>query len=130
MIAAAALARAQRAAERLMTDTCVIRRQVGEHVGPGGVVTPQYAQIYAGKCRVQQRAGTARESEPGEAHLLLLRLELHLPVSATGVDAEDRATVTASATDPALVGREFAVRELAHKTLASARRFGVTEVTG
>ena len=127
---AALLARARAAAERLMVDSCTIRRVTGTVTDPDtGQIAPTYATVYTGKCRVQQRGPSARSVEAGEAHLLMQRLEVHVPVSAEGIRAGDEVTVTVSG-DPDLVGRVFVVRELAVKSLATARRLGVEERTG
>jgi len=126
---AALLARGRRAAERLMVDECVIRRRTGETTGPGGVVTPTYEQLYAGRCRVQQPPVQAQAQEPGEAHVLVLRLEVHVPMPVSGLRVGDEVEITASAHDPDLVGRTFLVHDLAHKTQATARRLGVVERT-
>ncbi|MBX6358156.1 MAG: hypothetical protein IRZ05_20195 [Micromonosporaceae bacterium] len=130
MSAATALAHGRAAAERLMVDQCVVRRQTGTVTDPDtGRVTPVYITVYEGKCRVQQQQVQARAIEPGEAHLLMLRLEVHLPMSVTGVAAGDEVVITSSAHDPDLAGRVFIVRELAHKSHATARRLGVEERT-
>lgn len=129
MSAASVLARGRAAAEALMVDSCSIRRKTGESTGAGGVVTPTYSTLYAGKCRVQQSAGQAQQQDPGEAYVLMLRLEVQLPMSVTGLQPEDEVTVTASAHDPDLVGRLFIVRDLAHATHKTARRVQVQERT-
>lgn len=129
---AALLARGRRAAEALMVDQCAIRRRTGESTDPvSGVVTPTYATIYAGRCRVQQpgTGAQAREESPGEQYALLLRLEVHVPMSVTGIEADDEVVITASEHDPDLVGRVMIVRDLAHKSHATARRLGVQERT-
>jgi hypothetical protein len=113
-----------------MVDECVIRRRTGETTDDeSGVVTPTYATVYAGKCRMQQPAATAQEQESGEAALLMVRFELQVPISVVGVAADDEVQVTASVHDPDLVGRLFAVRGLFHKTHATARRIQVEERT-
>lgn len=123
------LARGRAAAERLMTDACVIRRKTGETTDPNsGVITPVYTTVYSGKCRVQQPNAQARMAEAGEAHILLLRLEVHLPVSVVGVQVADEVDVTTSA-DADLGTRVFLVHDLAHKTHATARRIGIEERT-
>lgn len=128
---AALLARARAAAERLMVDECVVRRRTGVVTDPEtGKTTPTYATVYTGRCRVQQRGPSARAAEAGEAHLLMQRLEVHLPVSVEDVQAGDEVQVTAAAYDPDLVGRVFLVRDLHRKSQASARRLGVEERTG
>ncbi|MEU4570835.1 DUF6093 family protein [Micromonospora sp. NPDC023956] len=130
MDAAAVLARGRAMAETLMVDECVIRRRTGEtNDDESGVVTPDYEQVYGGKCRIQQPTATAQEQESGQAALLLVRFELQVPMSVVGVAADDEVQVTASVHDPDLVGRRFVVRGLAHKTHATARRMQVEERT-
>jgi len=131
MSAASVLARGRAAAERLMVDTCTIRRATGETTGPGGVVTPTYTVIYSGKCEVQQSAmgASASPQDAGEAYALMLNLTVKLPMSLTGLRTEDEITIDTSALDPDLPGRVFLIRDLAHKTHATARRVGVVERT-
>lgn len=126
----ALLARAQAAAEAGMADTCTIRRLTGETTQRGsGDVTPTYADLYAGKCRVQQHQARADRQTPGQDQVLMLRLELQLPMSVTGLQVADEVTITVSQ-DPDLIGRVFLVHDLAHKTDASARRMACVERTG
>jgi hypothetical protein len=129
MDVAAVLERGRAMAEALMVDECVIRRRTGETTGPGGVVTPTYDPVYSGRCRLQQPATTAQEQESGEASLLMLRFELQVPMSVVGVQADDEVLMTTSAHDPDLVGREFLVRGLSHKTHAVMRRLQLEERT-
>lgn len=114
-----------------MVDQCVIRRDAGTTYDPEtGYPTPNTVEVYAGKCRVQQQTASAGQRDVGEATVLLLRLEVQVPMSVVGVRVDDVVEVTASVHDPDLPGRQFRVRELAHKTHATARRFGAEEVTG
>ncbi|MEU4399777.1 DUF6093 family protein [Micromonospora orduensis] len=130
MSAAAVLVRGRAAAEALMVDACVIRRDAGTTYDPDtGYPTESTSEVYVGKCRVQQQSASAGDRDVGEAALLLLRLEVQLPMSVVGVRVDDVVEVTASVHDPDLPGRRFRVRELAHKTHATARRLGVEEVT-
>ena len=129
MSAASVLARGRAAAESLMVDACTIQRVVGQTTGPGGVVTDDLDDVYAGRCRVQQDKAQAQQQDPGEAHVLMLRLEIQLPMSVTGLQAEDVVTITASAHDPDLVGRTFVIRDLAHASHKTARRVQVMEKT-
>lgn len=129
MSAQTAIVQGRRAAEALMVDACTVRRKTGETTGPGGVITPTYSTLYTGKCRVQQPTALARPHQPGDAFILMVRLDVQLPMSVTGLQAEDQITITASALDPDLVGRTFVVWDLAHKTHATARRVGVQERT-
>ncbi|MEV4521471.1 DUF6093 family protein [Micromonospora tulbaghiae] len=130
MVLDALLARGRAAAEALMTDECVIRRDGGTTYDPEtGYPTESTSQVYAGKCRVQQQSASAGAREVGEAAVLLLRLEVQVPMSVVGVQADDVVEVTASRHDVELVGRRFRVRDLFHKTHATSRRLGVEEVT-
>ncbi|MFF0823059.1 DUF6093 family protein [Micromonospora haikouensis] len=127
----AVLARGRAAAEARMRDACRIRRATGETTDDDGNVIRTYGpDLYVGKCRVQQTSAQAAQEDVGEDFQLMLRLEVHLPMSVTGLEVGDEVTVTASQHDPDLPGRVFLVRDLAHKTHATARRVGVTERTG
>lgn len=130
MSAASVLAAGRRAAELLMVDECTIGRVTGQSTDPDtGVITDTTAEQYAGRCRVQQRTASAGERDVGEATVLLLRLEVHVPMTVTGLRVDDVVTITASAHDPDLPGRRFRIRELAHKSHATARRLGCEELT-
>jgi hypothetical protein len=127
---ASVLARGRLAAEAGMVDACTVRRRTGTATDPDtGATTPTYASLYAGKCRVQQATAQAQQTEAGQDYLLLLRLEVQLPMSVTGLQVGDEVTITASAHDADLPGRVFTVRDLAHKTHATARRVQVIEKT-
>jgi hypothetical protein len=119
----------RRAAEAGMVDACVIRRRTGETVGADAVVTPTWATLYTGKCRVQIRAEAGQGEEVGEAYRVIERREVQLPITAAGLAEGDRIEITASAHDPELVGKVYAVRDVPAKSEATARRVGVIEVT-
>jgi hypothetical protein len=114
-----------------MVDTCTIRRLASTSTdAETGVITPTYTTIYSGACKVQQRStAQARPHDLGEATVFVAPLELHLPVTVTGVASDDLVNITASVHDPDLPGRSWHIRELAHKSFASARRFSMIEVT-
>jgi hypothetical protein len=116
---------------RLMVDACTITR-IGERVTDTttGEVTEPTTTLYTGKCRVQQAKADARTEDVGEDRLLMLRLEVQLPMSVTGLEVGDRITITASVHDPDLPGRVFRIHDLAHKTHATARRVQCLEITG
>jgi hypothetical protein len=126
---AALIEEARAAAEEGMVDTCTIRRLTGEVTDVDGVITPTYATLYTGFCRVQQQQPYAERHDAGQAYLLILRLEIQLPMSVTGLAPDDELTMITSEMDPDLPGRVFAVRDLAHKTNASSRRIQCSEVT-
>ena len=133
MSATSVTLRGQVAALALMQDACTVTRITGTSTDPQtGVVTPTLATVYTGKCKIQQvvTGGLARPALVGEAQFYQLPLHVHLPMTVTGVQVADKVTVTASVLDPDLVGRSFWVKELFHKSFATARRLGVEEVTG
>lgn len=137
MTAASVTARGRAAAEALMVDACVIRRQVGTTTDPDtGAVTPSYEDVYSGKCRVQSRNLSARSPNSGQQRVDLYAVELQLPITVTGVAVNDVAEITVSL-DPELptpradgTPRLFRVNNLFHKTHATSRRLSVEEVTG
>jgi len=130
MSRASALARGQAAALASMVDACTIRRRTGEATNPDtSVITPTWASLYAGVCRVQQSLAQADQHDVGEDFQLRLRLVVQLPVTVTGLQVNDEITITSSR-DADLVGRVFLIRDLFHKTDETARRVGVTERTG
>jgi hypothetical protein len=130
---ASVLARGQAAALARMTDACTIRRQTGTTYNDEiGGTTPTWTAVYSGACRVKQPSSgsnSASRTTVGEAEVLLQQPELHLPMSAPLLRPGDEVTITASATDPTLVGRVFRTRAIPAHSQASARRHGVTERT-
>jgi hypothetical protein len=129
MSRATALARGRVAAELGMADACTITRSGAPVTDANGDVTNTPATIYTGKCRVQQHQATADEKDIGEDNLLLLRIEVQLPMTVTGLEVGDIITISTSAYDPDLPGRVFRIHDLAHKTEATARRVQCMEVT-
>lgn len=127
----AALSAGRARAEARMTDACTSRRESGVTYDDNtGATTPSYTALYAGPCRLHQPNARASRTSAGEASVLLQQPEVHLPVSASMLRPGDEITLTASATDPAAVGRVFIVREVPAGTQTTARRYGVTERTG
>ncbi|PZF98257.1 DUF6093 family protein [Micromonospora deserti] len=131
MSAGSVLQRGRRAAERLMVDTCLIRRVTGTSTDPDtGQITPTFSTVYSGKCRVQQATANPGDTTTGDAELLMVPRVLWLPVaSSPDVRAGDRVEMTASVYDPDLTGRRFVVRGEFAKSHATARRLGIEEVT-
>jgi hypothetical protein len=131
MSATSVTLRGRAAAERLMLDTCTIQRTASLTTDPDtGVVTPTYTTVYTGKCKVQQQSPASAPTVVGEASVFVGQLELHLPMSVTGVQPDDLATITACPLDADLVGRTFRLRGPAHKSYLTARRYPVVEVAG
>lgn len=127
---AAALARGRVASQALMVDTCTIRRKSAPVTSTvDGTVTSTTTVLYDGPCRIQQSAADARTEDVGEAFVHLLRVEVQLPMSVVGLRVLDEVTCDTSAHDPDLPGRKFLIRDLAHKTHATARRVRAEERT-
>lgn len=76
------LPRARAHAESMMVDECVIERPDGVTADPEtGADVVVSSQVYAGRCRVRDRAATvARESDVAGADVDTRRLEIHVPV--------------------------------------------------
>lgn len=126
------LARGQAAAEAGMVDTCTIRRSTGtafDEFSGDKVTTYLSPDPYVGKCRVQLTRGESTQEDAGEDFFRLLRLELQLPIAVVGLELNDEVTITAvgPGSDPDLLGRVFLIRDLMHKTDATARRPQITE---
>lgn len=133
MSATSVTLRGQNAALAQMQDACTITRVTGQTTNlQTGAVTNTTSTIYTGKAKIQQlvSGGLARPASVGEAQVWQLPLHVHVPMTVTGVQVGDIVTVTASVLDPDLVGRSFWVKELFHKSYATARRLGLEEVTG
>jgi hypothetical protein len=119
------------AAEKMMADTCTITRSAPAFTDPvTGRQAHNVTTLYSGKCRIKQQSqGDVRTTDAGEADHLMLRLELQLPMSATGFRVTDEVVINTSQLDPDLAGRKFRIRVLDHKTHAVMRRMGIEEVT-
>lgn len=128
MSASSVLLRGRAAAEALMVDTCTVRRSTYVTDPDTGVRTPTITVVYTGRCKVQQRSAAASPTDVGEAELLASQLELHVPVSAAGIHADDVATMNTSVLDPDLPGQVFTIRGEAHKSFLTARRLVVEEL--
>ena len=123
------LARGQAAALAGMRDACTVTRGGARTTDANGDVTQATTTLYTGVCRVQQHQATADDKNIGEDQQLLLRVEVQLPMTVTGLQVGDLITITTSI-DPDLPGRQFRIHDLAHKTDATARRVQCIERTG
>lgn len=133
MTAEAATLAGRAAAEALMTDSITFTRAAGstsfnETTGRETAGTP--TTVYSGPCKIQRQRVAPQDPEAGERTVTVEQVEVHLPVSATGVRVGDVGTIGSAALDPALVGRSFRAAGLFHKTYATARRLRCDEVTG
>lgn len=130
MSRAALIEQARQFAEAGMSDACTITRHAeGTGTDADGNVPENVTALYVGSCRVQQKQPYAERNNAGEAYLLLLRIEIQLPMSVTGLEPDDRIVITTSVMDGDLPGRVFVIRDLAHKTDASSRRVQAQEIT-
>lgn len=129
---AAALEDGRAAAEERMVDTCTVRRPIGETTHPDtGAVTTAYETLLTDqKCEVQSRGYWGESRDVGQANLIVLVLEVKFPISVLGLNVEDEITMTAAVHEPDLVGRVFRLKDLSHKSYATARRVLCREVTG
>lgn len=123
------LAQLREFAESRMVDTVLIERQsaTGTEDEATGHIVRSWVQVYAGKCRWQQRSQVVASPDIAGAVVTMQTTELHLPVtdSATVLPndgAKWRATVTTCANDPSRVGRSLNITGDMWKTDATARR--------
>lgn len=113
-----------------MVDACEVSRWDGatyDFNESTGVDEPAFVVQFSSVCKVQARELQSAEVDAGGTERTLLRLTVHLPVSAPVVATDDRLTVTASR-DAQLVGRVFRVLAPVGKSIATARRIEVEGV--
>ena len=128
MSAASVLARGRLAAQTLMVDACTITRQTSLSTNTTtGVVTPVVSTLYTGACKIQ--APSVSGADVAEAHLALVNVTIHLPITVTDIRETDIITITACAHDTELVGRVFRSSGPDHKSFATARRLTAIEIT-
>ena len=123
--------RGRRQAERLMLDRCRIRPVIGDTTDPvTGVVTPVYGDpVYEGRCKIQSQRPWPSNPDAGEREWALVPTELHLPVAGTADVTTGHYVQITSSVDAGNVGREFRIRTGDRKTLQTAVRYLVEEVT-
>lgn len=117
-----------------MVDECVIRRVTGEPgpIDPAtGLRDPApTTQVYSGKCKIQTYEPHESKPESGEHVWTVQRYYVHIPVGEGPVQVDDRVEVTASTAAAALVGRTYRIAGTHQKSLATAQRLLIDEVTG
>ena len=100
----------RRMAESRMTDSCVIRRDGGAVFDEAtGEYAPSFVDVYSGPCRLKWPTTGARAADAAGQLVVVESVELHLPVSAVGVEPQDAVEVSGSLTRPDLAGRVFTV---------------------
>lgn len=114
-----ALARAQRAAESRMVETCVIRRASTTTNGTTGALVRTYTIVYSGPCEVSDDGPGASRVESAAAPATVSRLVVKVPASTPGVRPGDEVVVDS---------RTFRVADSHVKTWQSAQRLPVEEV--
>lgn len=118
-------------AESRMTDACVITRPVERVFDEDtGEWVEDIVTVYSGKCRVKSPATAARSVDAGSQLVVVSAPAIHVPVSAEGIRVGDVATVTASATRPAMVGRVFTIAAPFDGAQTTAQRFQVEASDG
>lgn len=134
MTAAELIARGRAATEKLMTDTVTISRVTG----PEGEMDPVTGErdpaptetVYSGAAKIQTYEPHESARESGEHVYTEQRYHLHLPVGTPQVRVDDSVTVSAAVYDAALVGKTYRVAGTHHKSLATAQRLLLDEITG
>lgn len=132
MSALSAITQGRQSAEAGMLDDCRITRGGGATTidpATGLPVEGDDTTVYSGKCKVQSADLQVASPVSGDHVYAVQRFTVHIPVAADDVEVGDVVEVTASPTDPAQIGRKFRVAGLFRKTLATAQRLSVEEVT-
>jgi len=129
MTATDAALRGRASAESLMLDACTVQRPGTPVTDPDGAVSTPLAEVYTGRCKVQQTISQASNPSAGGHQFTVQDSRVDFPVMAGPLAVDDVVTMTASVLDPQLVGRVFRVTELFHKSYATAQRTRVSEIT-
>lgn len=128
---AAQLLESRADAESLMLDTCTIGTLGAPVTDPvtDVVTTPLESSLYTGKAKVQGLDPQEGNPEAGGATLTVQRYRVDIPVGSYAPKIGHVVEITAARLDPNLVGRRYRVVALLHKTMATAYRLGVEEVS-
>lgn len=117
-------------AESLMIDTCIIDRPGEAVTDPEtGAVTPSYAPVYVGKCKVQQTLAQSASPEAGGAVYTVQGARLDVPVGVGPVETGDRVRLSTGVHNPALAGNVYRIVEIYEKSWQTAQRVRVEELT-
>src|SRR5688572_28756458 len=97
-----------------MVDTCTITRAGADDTtfdpDTGEYADEDDAAVYSGKCLVQISDGlNARLTEAGATDISVIRVSVHVPISAEDIEVDHLVTITAAKNDPDLVGLRFTV---------------------
>ena len=110
-----------------MGDACMVVVLGAPVTGEDGAVTVPEALVYSGRCKVQTYEPHESSPNAGGAVMTVQRYALHVPVGLFVPAVGQKVTITGAALDPALVGREYKVVSLLHKSTATAYRLGIVE---
>lgn len=131
-----ALERGRARAEALMLDACEVTRPGDEEITDPvtGEVSFSGVQVYPkpgkrGRCKIQ--TGEVQESTPDTAgrRVTVQRYQLHIPIGAGPVQVGDLVKVIEATQDAHLVGRSYRIIATHNKSLATAQRTEIEEVT-
>lgn len=124
--------RGRRRAEALMVDACEIRAKptVGD-LDPVTGTRPETPGelLYSGKCKAQTYEAHEQTPQSGQHVYTVQRYYVHIP-AVVDIPVDARVTITGSVLDPNLVGKTYRVAGGLHKSMATANRLLVDEVTG
>lgn len=130
---AAGRAELQQHAESAMVDSVLIEREDGYALDPDTLEqVTAWVTVYAGRCKVRSASALPRDAAAGETVYDVTASYLDLPLSdpaSGGVRAGDQATITATAFDPANVGRVLTVQQDIPRTYPIERRLFCQEVS-
>jgi len=127
---AAALPGLRAQAESRMYDTCRIADLGVPETAPDGSVEVVGEVVYSGKCEVSTYEPYERTPEAGGATSTVQRYKVKVPVGSLAPEVGQVVEITASRFDPNLVGRQYRVKGLLHKSAATAYRLLVDEYVG
>lgn len=128
MSVATVVKQAQKAAEKLMVDTCTVERFDPDNIDP---LTGEALRVvvYEGKCRVQVTSAQASTGESIGYTYTQQDYQLHLPASVESPEVGDVVTLASTPGKPSRAGKQFRVEALFEKTFQSAQRIKITATT-
>ncbi len=127
---AGVLGMGRRMAASRMTDSCKITRVGSKTLNEGtGTYTPSVVTVFTGVCRIKSGSGVS-QGDAGSELVVVSQVELHLPVTASGVLPGDTVEITGSLTRADQVGRVFQVVAAFDGSQTTALRYRVEVADG
>lgn len=116
-------------AESLMTATVRVEHATGRTAQSesNGKQSPVYATRFESVAKFQTNSLATSDLESGGRREVVESLQIHLPVTAPQVHADDVIVCLTNPTDPRMVGRRFIVGAPMNKTYSTATRLNVKE---